>query len=88
MSIICLPFRSSIVLCKSKSRSWEDTAFDLSALSSTDKRVMEDLENKIKGVKVISKSIPFPNNIYQKHKKLGCYGQSLLRLPMLNHRNP
>ena len=44
MRIICLPFRSSIVLCKSKSRSWEDTAFDLSALSSTDKRVMEDLK--------------------------------------------
>ena len=44
MGTIFLPFRSSIVLCKSKSRSWEDTAFDLSALSSTDKRVMEDLE--------------------------------------------
>jgi hypothetical protein len=55
MSIICLPFRSSIVLCKSKSRSWEDTAFDLSALSSTDKRVMEDLEKTKNNIKIIHK---------------------------------
>ena len=57
MGTIFLPFRSSIVLCKSKSRSWEDTAFDLSALSSTDKRVMEDLEKTKKYIyiKIIAK---------------------------------
>ena len=70
MRIICLPFRSSIVLCKSKSRSWEDTAFDLSALSSTDKRVMEDLEKTKIQIKIIPKRIYF-QIIFIKHTKTG-----------------
>ena len=70
MSITCLPFRSSIVLCKSKSRSWEDTAFDLSALSSTDKRVMEDLEKTKIHIKIIPKEIHFLIK-FIKHTKIG-----------------
>ena len=37
------PLRSSIVLVSSKSRSWDDTSLDRWALSSTERRVMEDL---------------------------------------------
>ena len=51
------PFRSSMVLCRSKSRSWDETSFDLWALSSTDNLVMEDLQN-------FDKNLIFGTNIY------------------------
>ena len=45
--------RSSIVLCSKRFRSLSDSSFDLWALSSTESRVMEDLEFEKKKIYVL-----------------------------------